>query len=261
MASLNQTAPKLDSAVSDLSNIAKAIDPAKVGRTVDKVEELANSIDGQRVSRIVENTDSFTQALGQNREVINNALRDAASLIASLNATAPKLDSAVAEIDELAKAIDPAKVGRTVDNLDTFTQTLSRRSPDVDKAIQEARSITEKLNKSADRIDSVLIGAEKFLGSASGESGKGAFDEIRAAAVSVRELADDLNRRTEGIQGVLSGVGRFTDSGCGNTRLWRSRAAGPWATSAAPCGASNVIHSSFFSVAVRISPSTMDAVK
>ena len=54
----------------------------------------------------------------------------------------------------------------------------------------------EKLNRSADRIDSVLIGAEKFLGSASGESGKGAFDEIRAAAVSVRELADDLNRRT-----------------------------------------------------------------
>ena len=155
VASLNQTAPKLDSAVSDLSNIAKAIDPAKVGRTVDKAEELANAIDGQRVSRIVENTDSFTQALGQNREVINNALRDAASLIASLNATAPKLDSAVAEIDELAKAIDPAKVGRTVDNLDTFSQMLSQRSPDVDKAIQEARSITEKLNKSADRIDSV----------------------------------------------------------------------------------------------------------
>jgi phospholipid/cholesterol/gamma-HCH transport system substrate-binding protein len=210
---LNETAPKLDGAITDISNIAKAIDPAKVGRTVDKVEEVASSIDGQRVSRIVENTDKFTQALGENREAINNALRDAASLIARLNQTAPKLDSAVGEIAELAKAIDPAKVGRTVDNIDTFTQTLSRRSPDVDKAIQEARSITEKLNKSADRIDSVLAGAEKFLGSASGESGKGAFDEIRAAAVSVRELADDLNQRTEGIQGVLSGVGRFTDSG------------------------------------------------
>ncbi len=210
---LNDTAPKLDGAVTDISNIAKAIDPAKVGRTVDKVEEVANSIDGQRVSRIVENTDNFTRALGENRETINNALRDAASMIARLNETAPKLDRAVGEIAELAQAIDPAKVGRTVDNIDTFTQTLSRRSPDVDKAIQEARSITEKLNKSADRIDSVLAGAEKFLGSASGESGKGAFDEIRAAAVSVRELAEDLNQRTEGIQGVLSGVGRFTDSG------------------------------------------------
>jgi phospholipid/cholesterol/gamma-HCH transport system substrate-binding protein len=137
-------------------------------------------------------------------------LRDAASLVASLNQSAPKLDTALTEIGEVAKAIDPAKIGRTVDNVDTFTQTLSRRSPDVDKAIQEARSITEKLNKSADRIDAVLQGAEKFLGSASGESGKGAFDEIRAAAISVRELADDLNTRTEG---VLKGFGRFTDSG------------------------------------------------
>src|SRR5919112_2023000 len=213
VARLNETAPKLDSAVGDISNVAKAIDPAKVGRTVDKVEEVANSVDGQRVSRIVENTDKFTQALGENREAINNALRDAASLIARLNETAPKLDNAVGEIAELAQAVDPAKVGRTVDNIDTFTQTLSRRSPDVDKAIQEARSITEKLNKSADRIDAVLQGAEKFLGSASGESGKGAFDEIRAAAVSVRELADDLNQRTEGIQGILGGVNRFTESG------------------------------------------------
>ena len=36
---LTRPAPKLDSALGDISNIAKAIDPAKVGRTVDKVEE------------------------------------------------------------------------------------------------------------------------------------------------------------------------------------------------------------------------------
>ncbi|GEO12333.1 MlaD family protein [Microvirga aerophila] len=207
---LNQTAPRLEAAVNDIANITRTIDPAKVGRSIDNIDRVVGSVDSQRVARIVENTEGFTQALAQNREAINNALRDAASLVASLNQSAPKLDTALTEIGEVAKAIDPAKIGRTVDNVDTFTQTLSRRSPDVDKAIQEARSITEKLNKSADRIDAVLQGAEKFLGSASGESGKGAFDEIRAAAISVRELADDLNTRTEG---VLKGFGRFTDSG------------------------------------------------
>jgi phospholipid/cholesterol/gamma-HCH transport system substrate-binding protein len=210
VARLNDTAPKLDAAVGDIANIAKAVDPAKIGRTVDKVDQVAQSIDSQRVARIVENTDNFTRALGENRQVIDAALRDAASLVGRLNESAPKLDAALNEITEIARAIDPAKLGRTVDNVDTFTQTLSRRSPDIDKAIQDARSITEKLNKSADRIDSVLAGAEKFLGSASGESGKGAFDEIRAAAVSVREFADNLNKRTEG---VLGGLGRFTDSG------------------------------------------------
>ena len=210
VARLNDTAPKLDAAVGDLSAVVKAIDPAKVGRTIDRVDQVAGSIDSQRVARIVENTDSFTQALGQNRQAIDNALRDAASLVSRLNESAPKLDAALTEIGNLTRAIDAAKVGSTVDNLNTFAQTLGARSPDVDKAIQEARSITEKLNKSADRIDNVLAGAEKFLGTASGETGKGAFDEIRAAAVSVRVFADNLNKRTEGI---LGGLGRFTDSG------------------------------------------------
>jgi len=174
---------------------------------------VVRSVDRQRVARIVENVDNFTAALGENRQVVSDALKDAASLIDRLNETAPKLDSAVAEIAEITKAVDPAKIGRTVENVDTFTQTLSRRSPDIDKAIQDARSITEKLNKSADKIDAVLAGAEKFLGSASGEAGKGAFDEIRSAAVAVRDLANDLNSRTEGIQGILGGVNRFTESG------------------------------------------------
>jgi phospholipid/cholesterol/gamma-HCH transport system substrate-binding protein len=207
---LNASAPKLDTALTEITNITKAIDPVKVGSTIDNLNEVVRSVDSQRVARIIENTESFTQALGQNRQAIDNALRDAASLVGRLNESAPKLDTALAEITNITKAIDPAKLGRTVDNVDTFTQTLSRRSPDIDKAITEARSITEKLNKSADRIDGVLAGAEKFLGSASGEEGKGAFDQIREAANSVRVLADNLNKRTEGI---LSGVGRFTDSG------------------------------------------------
>lgn len=198
-----------------LAQIGQAAE--KVGPLAEKLETLATNldevvraVDRQRVARIVENVDNFTQALGENRQAINDALRDAASLVKRLNDTAPKIDEALTEITEIARAVDPAKVGRAVDNVDTFAQTLSRRSPDVDKAIQEARSITEKLNKSADRIDGVLVAAEKFLGSATGEAGKGAFDQIREAAVSVRELADNLNKRTES---VLAGVGRFTDSG------------------------------------------------
>lgn len=209
---LGENAEGIDRFLAQIGQAAEKVGPLaeKLETLAANVDEVVRSVDRQRVARIVENVDNFTAALGENRQVVSDALKDAASLIDRLNETAPKLDSAVAEIAEIAKAVDPAKIGRTVDNADTFAQTLSQRSPDIDKAIQEARSITEKLNKSADKIDSVLAGAEKFLGSASGESGKGAFDEIREAAVAVRELATDLNTRTEG---VLSGVNRFTESG------------------------------------------------
>ncbi|MBB4039754.1 phospholipid/cholesterol/gamma-HCH transport system substrate-binding protein [Microvirga flocculans] len=209
---LGENADGIDRFLAQVGQAAEKVGPLaeKLETLATNVDEVVRAVDRQRVARIVENVDNFTQALGENGQAVSEALKDAASLVGRLNETAPKLDSAVAEIAALTKSIDPAKISRTVDNVDTFTQTLSRRSPDVDKAIQEARSITEKLNKSADRIDSVLAGAEKFLGSASGEAGKGAFDEIRAAAVAVRDLANDLNRRTEG---VLTGVNRFTESG------------------------------------------------
>lgn len=212
---LGENAEGIDRFLAQIGQAAEKVGPLaeKLETLATNVDEVVRAVDRQRVARIVENVDSFTQALGENRQVVSDALKDAASLVDRLNETAPKLDTAVAEIAELTKAIDPAKISRTVDNVDTFTQTLSNRSADVDKAIQEARSITEKLNKSADRIDGVLAGAEKFLGSASGESGRSAFDEIKAAAVSMRELAEDLNKRTSGIEGVLNGVGRFTDSG------------------------------------------------
>jgi phospholipid/cholesterol/gamma-HCH transport system substrate-binding protein len=209
---LGENAEGIDRFLAQIGQAAEKVGPLaeKLETLAANLDEVIRSVDRQRVARIVENVDNFTQGLSDSRKDINDALRDAASLVARLNDAAPKLDSTLDEINKLAKAVDPVKVGRTVDNVDVFTQTLSRRSPDVDKAIQEARSITEKLNKSADRIDVVLAGAEKFLGSASGEEGKSAFETIKEAANSVRALADNLNERTAGI---LSGVGRFTDSG------------------------------------------------
>jgi phospholipid/cholesterol/gamma-HCH transport system substrate-binding protein len=212
---LGENAEGIDRFLAQIGQAAEKVGPLaeKLETLATNVDEIVRAVEPQRVTSIVQNVDNFAQALGENRQVISDALRDAASLVYRLNDSAPKLDSAVTEISNLTKAIDPNKVRSTVDNVQNFTDTLNRRSPDIDKAIQEARSLTEKLNQSADKIDNVLAGAEKFLGSASGEAGKGAFDEIRAAAVSVRELADDLNQRTTGIEGVLSGVGRFTESG------------------------------------------------
>jgi phospholipid/cholesterol/gamma-HCH transport system substrate-binding protein len=210
---LNETAPKLDAAVTDIGNVARAVDPAKIGRSVDNVDKFAEAlaaVDRERVARITENVDSFTQVLGENRQVVSQALQDAASLVNRLNDTAPKLDAAIADVGNLARAFDPVKIGRAVDNVDKFTETLGRRSGDVDKAIVEARALAEKLNRSADRVDNVLKAAEGFLGGAAGEEGQSTFQEIREAAQSIRELADNLNARSAG---VLAGFGRFADSG------------------------------------------------
>jgi phospholipid/cholesterol/gamma-HCH transport system substrate-binding protein len=209
---LNETAPKLDAAIGEVGQAA-----GRVGPLAEKLETLATNVDGvvsvidrQRVARIVENVDSFTQTLGDNRAVVGEALQDAARLVGRLNETAPKLDAALGDIRTLTQAFDAVRVGRSVENLDRFTQALGRSGDDVEKTLAEARSLAEKLNRSADRVDGVLKAAEAFLGSAAGEEGRSTFEEIREAARSIRELADNLDRRTSEI---TTGVTRFTGSG------------------------------------------------
>ena len=209
---LGDNAGGIDRFLEQVGQAAERIGPLaeKLEVLATNVDEVVRAVDKQRVARIVENVDTFTQALGENRQAIGDTIREANSLMRQLNAAAPKLDAALTDVSRVAKAFDPEKVGRTVDNVDRFAQVLSRTSGDVEKTITEARSLAEKLNKSADRVDGVLKAAENFLGSASGAGGNGLFDDVREAARSIRALADNLDKRTAEI---ATGINRFTGSG------------------------------------------------
>jgi phospholipid/cholesterol/gamma-HCH transport system substrate-binding protein len=209
---LGDNAAGLDRFLAQVGQAAERIGPLaeRLETLSTNLDELVRSVDRQQVARIVQNVEAFSQTLGDSRQVIADTLRDAASLAKQLNETAPKLDAALTDVGAIAKAVDPAKLGSMIDNADRFAQSLGRSSEDVEKTIEQARSITEKLNRSADRVDGVLKAAESFLGSASGEAGKGAFDEVREAARSIRELAQHLDERTAELS---TGVNRFTASG------------------------------------------------
>jgi phospholipid/cholesterol/gamma-HCH transport system substrate-binding protein len=189
---------------------------ARFGPLVDKVETLATdvdvlvrAVDRQRVAKIVENVEGFSQTLNENRQVVNAALADAASLVKQLNGTAPKIDATLTDVSKLAKSVDPAKIDSTLTNVDKFAQSLGRSSDDVERTVREARELTEKLNRAADKVDGVLKGVEGFMGAGSNGTA-GTFDEIRQAARSIRELAGNLDQRTDELS---AGLTRFTATG------------------------------------------------
>jgi phospholipid/cholesterol/gamma-HCH transport system substrate-binding protein len=228
---LNESAEKLDATLTDIGALVRAVDANRINRSFDNIE-------------------SFTATLKDNRQNVDQILKDAATLTAGLNTTRTKADTALDDVSKLirsvdtgmvsrtlaniegfsltlaenrqnvdailrdaagiVRALDVAKINRTIDGAERFATTLGNSSPDVEKAIKEARSLAEKLNKSADRIDGVLKAAEDFLGSAAGQEGKGMFHEVREAARSIRVLADNLDKRTADI---TTGINRFTGSG------------------------------------------------
>jgi len=176
------------------------------------LDDVVKAVDTKSINRIVGNADAISQTLADNRQNVSSTLTDLASLTKRLNDSSLKLDVALAEVTRITSAIDNQKVASVIDNVDKFSKVLGSDAAAIDQTIANAREISEKLNKSADRVDRVLAGAESFLGT-NGEGNSGTqsmFAEITEAAKAFRTLSTHLDQR---IDAISAGINRFTGSG------------------------------------------------
>ena len=121
--------------------------------------------------------------------------------------TAKRLDTALNDVNDLAKAIDSQKIASIVDSTNDVVQTVHQNRGNIDSTLKNFSEMSAKLNDSADKVDGVLTSAQSFLGS---PSTKGAVDHISEAAISVKKLADDVDVR---VKDIATGLSRFTNSG------------------------------------------------
>ena len=210
---LADNAPKIDTFLSSVGQAAERIGPlsVKLESLATNADELIKAVDRNRVASIVESTESIAKTLSDNRSEAARILQETASLTKRLNDAAPKLDTALTSADLLFKSLDSVRINRILASTETFTTSLERSSPDVEQGLKSARSLAAKLDASADRVDAVLAGVQKFLGSATGEEGTSAFGEVKEAARAFRVMSENLDKRTGAIAaqfGKLSGSGR-----------------------------------------------------
>jgi phospholipid/cholesterol/gamma-HCH transport system substrate-binding protein len=108
--------------------------------------------------------------LDDNQTSITASLKNAEIFTGSLAANSGGIKDLVRTLSDVGKAVDPQDVKQIMTN---FT------------------SLSAKLDRAADKIDSVLSGLDGFLGK--GDT-KNAFAEVGAAAKSIKKVADNLNR-------------------------------------------------------------------
>jgi phospholipid/cholesterol/gamma-HCH transport system substrate-binding protein len=225
---LNETSVRLDATLSDVSTLVKAVDAGALNKTIANVQDFSKTLADNRgnVDRILGDVAVLSRRLTETTTRIDQALAEVSGVVKAIDPT--KLASTLTNVEgfsqtlasnresltrlldqagKLATAIDGDRINRVVANTERFTQALGDSSGDAERAVKNAASLTEKLNRSADKLDGVLKAAEGFLGSASGAGGEGMFQDIREAAKSVRVLADNLDKRSAEI---TAGIGRVT---------------------------------------------------
>ena len=92
-------------------------------------------------------------------------------------------------------------------NLKPFTDSLNRNTGSIDAIVSDTRELVAKLNVSAAKIDGVIASAQNFLGQ---PGSKSMFEEVAEAAKSMRKLADNLDLRTRELTANLK---QFTGPG------------------------------------------------
>lgn len=182
----------------------------RLERFVDQAEALVRSVDANEINRAVRNFAAFSDALGEGRQNVTALLSDTAQLAKSLNASAGKLDTALDEISRVARALDSQKIAGTLEGVQKFSDALGRNADSVDQTLREISRITEKVSQASNRLDNVMAGAEKFLGSGQDGQMSGLMNEIAEAAKSIRVLAGSLDKRT---MEITAGINRFTGPG------------------------------------------------
>jgi phospholipid/cholesterol/gamma-HCH transport system substrate-binding protein len=227
---LASNADGVEALMASLSETGKQIGPMteQITALSKDLRGLVNAVPPERVSKAVADVSVFTESLARNSDKIDEFFSTTEVLAANLKELTQGLSASVAVIDQVAAEIDPKVVGRVISNVDKFAARLSENSENFDTIVANVDKFASRLGDNADNFDTIAANATKLSeqlvasaariddvianvdGLVTSPEGKGLFNEISAAAMSVRVLADQLNTSTTKIG---QGLNNFTSRG------------------------------------------------
>ena len=176
-------------------------------KLTDDADKLLGAVDAAKVRKSVDDLSGFAASLGAKDGPTQHALADAATLVKHLNDTSTKLDTALADLDGMAKAFDAKKVGELMDGAASVGEALKENRGNLDSTLKNAAELTAKLNQSASKIDGLMTSLQGFVGD---PNVKGPIGQFGDAAKSIKVLADDMDVR---IRQLSTGLVKFSGSG------------------------------------------------
>ena len=202
--------PNIDVTLKNLADLSKTIQPvvAQIQSLSKNADRVVSAVDPDKVRAVIGNVQTFSKALSESSQNFTTLTSDGAQLVTHLNEdTSRRLDTALNDVNDLAKAIDPQKIAGIVNSANEVVETVHQNRGNIDATLKNFSEMSAKLNESADKVDGVLTSAQSFLGS---PGTKGAVDRISEAALSVKKLADDVDLR---VKDIAAGLSRFTNTG------------------------------------------------
>jgi phospholipid/cholesterol/gamma-HCH transport system substrate-binding protein len=226
----------LNSTLASVDEIVANVDPKKVGEAVDGAAAVVANINNQesQINEIIASTKSAIQ----NFEAVSATVRGQddriIELVDDVRAAANAFTTTLNDADAILKAVKPEQVTTIVDsvanvtgglsdqkgsidemilsarnaaaNVEKITDDLSKRTPDVDQIITDAKEMTSTLNATSVRIQGIV----DKVGTMVEGDGEGLIVEATKAATAIRKVAVAFESRADSI---ASGLSKFANQG------------------------------------------------
>ena len=223
---LQNNADGIDSflaSVSDLSETFQSVS-GQLESTLAAGEELIRAVDPDRINQVVSNVESFTRQLDEAGGGLGDIMANVDEAVQSVRQFSDGANETLARVDTIVGSVDPelvanvvrnfeaasATVNEAADNIAHLSQVIDDRSEDIDRIIGDSRQLAERLNRTSERVESVVARVDDIVGS---EDVEGIVTDTRETVQAYRALAERLMRSSDRVDDVLVSLDRLIGSG------------------------------------------------
>lgn len=233
----NQMGKTGQTSLAKVNGILEGVDPALVRSAISNIEQVSRSATG-----VATDVAKVTEKLGKRADEIDKMVKDASQLTGRLNEASAQVGAVVsgareaistitqagktgqtslAKVNGILDGVDPAKVRSALSNIEQasrtanaaatdvakVTQKFGNRANDIDRMVDDATQLTQRLNDASVRVDGILLKVDNLLGSGQAE---GLVADASATLKSFKQVADTLNSR---LGEITSNLANFSGKG------------------------------------------------
>ncbi|MCJ8148839.1 MCE family protein [Shinella sp. H4-D48] len=210
----NETAAVLEAEQSSVTNILSTADKIlkRADAAITDVQGFVADARGP-LTKTIQNAERFSDSLAANGENIDEFLKSVGGLSDTFQNLSGRLDSTLASVDSLIKAVDPKKVEDFVGNVDKVSRDIADASSNVKATVEGFRKTAETFDTFGRNATATLDKVDSLIASVDTQKVSGAIDNIsvatqdaRKAISSVTGVADKIGARQEDIDQIITDV-------------------------------------------------------
>ncbi|SMC80874.1 MlaD family protein [Rhizobium sp. RU36D] len=221
--SLSDNADGIDKFLESVGALSETVTglSGRLDSTLASVEDLIRAVDAKKVDQILANTQTVTGNLADASGKVAGAIDNFNKAIDTYREFGVSAEKALARVDALVAAVDPQKVGKSIDDISVATgdarvaiasfaklgDSIGNRQQDIDQAISDFTQLANKLNNASSRVDGILVKVDELLGS---DDTNSLSVQARETLASFKTLAENLNSR---VGPIAANLERFSATG------------------------------------------------